>query len=506
MAGLSDIHFIDGLQRQKLETAIRQMIAESQTAPLPHAASHTDGVDQVADATTVAAGLLPALDKLKLNSIAVAAPNKTLYVDGNRVDVYTENGALLTPFKTIQAAIDQIALNNDDITNPYNVVIANGKYYETVSLESLNLHRITLTGEGLVQVRPTTNQALKSLTSNNNLLQLHVKRISFLAPVVITGVAGGPAFSDHIWEDCAFVAGDGTQHGTVTLTCVNNFSLRRAYDEEPITLANVNYALIDSGNIQGVFSVSMNNANPLPSWGQNGGVIVRNSALTAAPVFAMVVNPPGYQLVFESSRAAADASAVTVNTNVKVTAYNSALRGTWANSGTITLRNSSIGGYTGTAPVLTYQPAAQIANTPAGSVASTNVQDAINELGARSGSTMDLTNKQGGGVSHPLGTVVYTSGSAQCKKASAAAIGTARAVALAKALVADDALGKYQTGGPLEITGATLTPGATYFLDPVTPGAMTVTPPTTTGQVLVQLGQAITSTLFLVEIEEVIIL
>jgi len=45
-----------------------------------------------------------------------------------------------------------------------------------------------------------------------------------------------------------------------------------------------------------------------------------------------------------------------------------------------------------------------------------------------------------------------------------------------------------------------LTPGANYFLDPSTPGKLTLTAPTTVGQFVVRVGYAISSTEFEIEI------
>jgi hypothetical protein len=104
-----------------------------------------------------------------------------------------------------------------------------------------------------------------------------------------------------------------------------------------------------------------------------------------------------------------------------------------------------------------------------------------------------FTNADAG--NHLLGEVVYLFGSDSVKKARADAAATSEAFAMATATVANGAVGTYQTQGP--ITGLSgLTPGATYFLDPTTAGAMTATPPETSGQYAVELGRAVTATEF----------
>lgn len=53
---------------------------------------------------------------------------------------------------------------------------------------------------------------------------------------------------------------------------------------------------------------------------------------------------------------------------------------------------------------------------------------------------------------------------------------------------------------------AWLAPGATYFLDPITPGGMTVIPPHLAGDVAVALGEAVSTTTFNIHIQSPILL
>lgn len=318
------------------------------------------------------------------------AATREVYVDVNRLDTYVEDGSVIKPFKTIQGAIDHIIANNDDMLNPYNVFIQTGKYYENIVLESVNLHRIKLTGVGIVQIRPTSGNALQSTTNNENLVNLHVKGITFLAPVVITGQAGAASFDDHIWEDCNFVPGDGTQKGEVTLTCVNGVTYRRSFNYScNFNFNNVNYGLLESCSIGSgsILSVTMNDSNPLPSWGAAGGVIVSGSVLTGAPVLGLTSASP-YQFMLNFSRVATTASTITIPANMIVTASSSFLRGTWTNNGTLYLRNSFAQALAGIAPVLT-QPASQLNNDS--SVAGATVKEALNELSPKSGAVRPVT-------------------------------------------------------------------------------------------------------------------
>lgn len=117
--------------------------------------------------------------------------------------------------------------------------------------------------------------------------------------------------------------------------------------------------------------------------------------------------------------------------------------------------------------------------------------------------TQSWTN--GDSSSHLIGNVVYISAADTAKLAMANASATADAIGFATATIANSAVGAYQTSGTLAgLTG--LTAGATYYLDPSTPGAMTTTAPSVAGQFVVELGVAISSTEFMIRIRAVIAL
>lgn len=105
-----------------------------------------------------------------------------------------------------------------------------------------------------------------------------------------------------------------------------------------------------------------------------------------------------------------------------------------------------------------------------------------------------------------IGEIMYIFGADAVKKAKADAAGTAQAMFVAvSASTATTASGQFQSDGVLAgLTG--LTAGATYYLSAATAGAMTVTPPSTTGQYVVRLGQALSTTEFLIKIERFILL
>lgn len=117
--------------------------------------------------------------------------------------------------------------------------------------------------------------------------------------------------------------------------------------------------------------------------------------------------------------------------------------------------------------------------------------------------TQNWTN--GDAAGHVIGNVVYVSAADTVKRAQANAAATSNAIALATGTIANGAVGGYQTNGTLSgLTG--LTAGSIYYLDPAAVGGMTTTVPTAVGQLVVELGIAISATEFLIRIRPPILL
>ena len=99
--------------------------------------------------------------------------------------------------------------------------------------------------------------------------------------------------------------------------------------------------------------------------------------------------------------------------------------------------------------------------------------------------------------------VLYISAADNVSKADVSGAGApSRVVGLAKAGAADTASVEVQSEGVL--TGFTgLTAGARYFVDPATPGGITTTTPVGTGNTIVQVGYAKSTTALHIHIEQV---
>ena len=112
-----------------------------------------------------------------------------------------------------------------------------------------------------------------------------------------------------------------------------------------------------------------------------------------------------------------------------------------------------------------------------------------------------------------IGSPLYLTGVGHVDLAQANTAGTVQVAGLALEVVGVGFSCDYISEGSIErsnwsvIAGTTsLSPGATYFLDPTTAGRITTTAPTITGQYVVRVGRAISTTTLDIEIELPILL
>lgn len=415
------------------DSTIKEALQALETGLEAHESDTTDAHDasaisNVPSGNLAATDVQGALNELQSNvdnkeDIGVAAElasrvGKLLYIDKTRSDTYTESGSFIFPYKTIQAAIDYASSVGDGTGTPYSFILSSGTYEEEVDLNNKILAFISFEALGRVAINPTMGNALTSNASNSILQDLVVRGIEFGRPVVLTGDGTVNQFKTTEFHDCSF-----SGNGTITLNRLNNFELVDVYSENTFTATNVNFMFFNGGQIQGTFTYTMDSALPQPANGVIGGInilsmMMNGVSLTVGGTAIMNFAP-------HSSRIGTTAGSFTIPTGCTFTAYNSLLRGNWTNNGILHLRNShSENDISGTAPIITANKSSQtsyiptapadysnthtrvdtaldelasritdhiaditdahaasaISNTPAGTIAATDIQSAINEL------------------------------------------------------------------------------------------------------------------------------
>jgi hypothetical protein len=194
-----------------------------------------------------------------------AASTKWLFVDNGRTDAYTADGTILKPFKTIGAAVSQIASNADNATVGYAVSIAAGIYPETIALSDTRLVNLAFIGYGVTVSGGT------SAVNNNNLTDVKFVGIRFLqgthnwtSTTTGTNFLNGNVYSVGCWfTDCWFnPASPG-----FTATCAGAFLFEDCAITMQMTFNNVIQVITkDSVMNQGSsYDATTNLSNPIPS-------------------------------------------------------------------------------------------------------------------------------------------------------------------------------------------------------------------------------------------------
>jgi hypothetical protein len=186
----------------------------------------------------------------------VAPATKTLYVDGNRPDSYTATGTVLTPFKTIMAAVNQVIANGDNATKPYSIYIASGTYLETIDLSNTALVNISFVGQGVVVGSSSFNGAAVQAINNDNLTDVLFVGMSFSnssgAPHIMnfSSTTNGTNFGSAAngvgitFSDCVIRPG-GTSD--VYINNCGNVVWDRCYITAVINVTNCNVAVVRGG-------------------------------------------------------------------------------------------------------------------------------------------------------------------------------------------------------------------------------------------------------------------
>ena len=164
--------------------------------------------------------------------VPVLVPNKTLYVDNTRTDIFTPNGTIAFPFATITAAINQVIANGDNATYTYLIDIQPSVYAETINIGNASLYNLMFEGHGLAGsayassgspmpgaiVQPASGNALQGTSNVDQIKVLQFSGLTFIGPVDITDTV-----SDNIGEN-GFAFVNCCFDGNVTVTAESGYA------------------------------------------------------------------------------------------------------------------------------------------------------------------------------------------------------------------------------------------------------------------------------------------
>lgn len=311
----------------------------------------------------------------------------SLYVDKYRTDSYLETGSIAHPFKTIQAAInDVIARGDNSQTKPYKIVIAPGVYEENLVLESASLVSLIMKGEGSrlqVQIKPAAGLALRSNANNANFYDLHMENIQFSMPTEMTGSANGNYFGyNFFFDNCYWATTASALFKNMTYPSFNGDWTKFSGG---LTISNITqFSMNDIGGFKSGAAYNIietdKDANKPYGFSTLNGTSVLATA-TRTPDFTWTVGNCGtYTGTALQIRACRHGGAAhTIPANAQILAYNSVLIGDYTVTGRLDLYNSDVTGtLSGAGTINRYRKASVIANDS--TVTGTTVKDALDTL------------------------------------------------------------------------------------------------------------------------------
>lgn len=184
----------------------------------------------------------------------------TLYVDGGRVDSYTADGTVARPFKTIQAAVNQVISNGDNSTSlAYRIVLGAFSYSETVDIGSSAIVNIAFDGLGAATV--TGFQSLANNVSQGvvGFLNMNIGTLNLSCPT--NNASPGLGYNNIYTFSCSIT-------GNITLANIQNIFFNNSQALGVVSATNVNFGgWVDGVGLKSSGSLALitNNGLPVPS-------------------------------------------------------------------------------------------------------------------------------------------------------------------------------------------------------------------------------------------------
>jgi hypothetical protein len=269
---------------------------------------------------------------------------RQMNIDTNRTDPYTETGTTDRPFKTVAAAIAAVAIANPTGVLPYTFVLMGCVVSENVDFTPYNFNFITFS----VTCRSVVTGIFTA--GNSNLKQLVIRNIEFANTFNLIGDTTSTQFSNCSIYNASF-------DGAVNITTVNNVAFYETAFFDLVNVKNINYMYVNGAqfNSDVTFTVDDSGATVIPYNGIAPMIVLWLSVI-ANNVYMTKVGAGSGFLVFQPhmTRMGISTSTYTIPANFIFQPQSSALRGTYINNGSLTMRNSSMDDAPhGTAPIWT---------------------------------------------------------------------------------------------------------------------------------------------------------
>ena len=284
------------------------------------------------------------------------AVTKELYVDGNRVDIYVANGSITRPFLTITEALAVVTA-----WTTINVIPKVTPYIEDIVIPA----NVSLAGRNktVISGNVTTSAGWTNLTD-----------LRFIGTGKVLTLNSTTSIRDCV-AVCAVV------YATTAASQAWNFHIMPPTGIVPLTI-------LEAGKFQSFMSTIMAVGN-VPTITMSAGQLILNTCSVAGSRAGALITGTGGTVILISTQSinSAGGTSIDVSANGATATNPNMIFGVISVGNVICgtkstmvegLQFISVGTITGTA--LLYRKAVNISNVPAGTIAATDVQTAINEL------------------------------------------------------------------------------------------------------------------------------
>jgi hypothetical protein len=265
-----------------------------------------------------------------------------MFIDTNRTGDYTANGSADKPFKTFAAAIAKVAELNPTGTVPYTFVLMGCNINEEVDFTPYNFNFITIS----TTCRSVFNQPVTF--GNSALKQLTIRNVEFGNTFTITGDGTEEQLNNVSIYNASF-------SGAVNISATNATAFYEAAFFGAVNFKNINYMYINGAQFNADLTVTVDDSGATPANGVSPCIIIGFNFI-ANNVFLTKVGAGAGFLVFQPhmARMGLGAGNYTIPANFVFQPQGCAIRGTWTNNGSTTIRNTSFDiAVRGTAPAYT---------------------------------------------------------------------------------------------------------------------------------------------------------
>jgi len=254
-----------------------------------------------------------------------------MMIDTNRTDTYVEIGSADKPFKTFTAAI---AAAEASSATAFTFVLMGCTITENVDFSNKSFTQITIATSCRSVI--TGNIIITDIPS---LSQLVIRNIEVGGTFTLTGDGTAEQMNNCSFYNTSFT-------GAVNITATNATAFYEVSFFSTVTLTNLSYLYINGAQFNADWTIRADDTGtyPIPSRGINPGTggsisivfgtIANNVLLVKGGAAAYVFQP-------HMSRMGRTTESYTIPAGWTVAAYSSVFRGTWTNSGSMGLRNSS---------------------------------------------------------------------------------------------------------------------------------------------------------------------